>query len=308
MRSGVNIGRNLDTQERMLVYLKVASVALVSAKRYNPECDVALVSNLCEQEIPSEIRDIFSREAIKFFSIPFDKFRFKDNMPWALAFYKLCALEHIVNETNYQNLLYLDADVYVQGSLMSVWEEVKKNILLNDINHSLNVPDYIKFLDEVGKFYPDKQLITQWGGEFFASNKENAQIFIDNASKIFDVVKSSGLEITGGDELLISIAADNFRNIVKNAGGYVFRFWTVDFWLVSTCYRWNAVTVLHMPSEKERGLMKSYEKYIVKGKLPANKEVWKICRLSGSRYTGRSLKGKVKLFLKELLFTGRAIN
>ena len=305
MGSGVNIGKNLTIQERKLVYLKNACVALVSAKRYNSECDVALITNLDDNEIPSEIHEIFSREDIKIFHIPFDNFILGKYTPWGLDLYKLCALDYIINKMSYDNFLYVDADVYVQGSLAPVWEEVQENILLYDINEGLNVPDYVRFLKENREFYPEKKFFTRYGGEFFAANREKAKEFIEASHEFVNRVKLSGREFTNGAEVVYSIVADKFRHIIKNAGGYIFRFWTGDFWLVSSCYRWNAVTILHMPAEKERGLMRIYKEYILKGKLPANKEVWKICRLSGSRYTGRSLKGKIKLFIKEHLLTGK---
>ena len=60
MNSGVNISSS--GSQRMMVYLKNTSVALVSAKRYNKDAEVVFATNLSEQEIPEEIRNIFERK------------------------------------------------------------------------------------------------------------------------------------------------------------------------------------------------------------------------------------------------------
>lgn len=297
MRSGLNINSRLNPTQRMTMYLQNATTALVSAKHYNPEYDIALATNLQDKDIPQEFHDIFSHSGIKIFHIPFDEFRFADGVNWGLAFYKLCALYHLVNETNYQNFLYTDSDVYIQGRLAPVFDEARENILLYDINEGLNVPDYVRFLDEVANFYTDRKFVTRYGGEFFAANKHMASDFVNAAREIFNDIKSSGKSINMGDEVLIAITADKFRSSIRNAGSYIFCFWTGQFRLVSTCYKYNAVTVLHIPSEKGSGLVKVYDRYISRGNIPANSTVWKVCRLSN----GMTMKNRVKLFVKKFI-------
>ena len=304
MKSGVNFNQKISTNERFLMYMKNVCVALVSAKKYNPDIDCALVTNLDDKDIPAEFHEIFTRENIKILHYPFDEFKFDNDTPWGLAFYKLCALSHVLRETEYKNFLYLDADVYVQGSLDSIWQEVQENILLGDTNQGLNVPDYVRFITQTQKFYPEKKIITRYGGGFVAANRENAEKFIINARKVFNKSISENIIIEMGDEVIINIAADMMKERVRNATSYTFIFWTGDFRLVSTCYRFNAVRVLHMPVEKTRGLINLYDKYIKKGTLPSHKQLWKICHLSGGRYSGMSLLHRIKLFVKEILFTG----
>lgn len=286
------------------MYMKNVCVALVSAKKYNPDIDCALVTNLSDDEIPAEFHEIFTRENIKILHFPFDEFRFDNNTAWGLAFYKLCALSHVLKETEYKNFLYLDADVYVQGSLDSIWQEVQENILLGDTNQGLNIPDYVRFINQTQKFYPEKKIITRYGGEFVALNRENAEKFVNIAHELFNNIQSAGQIIEMGDEVLIAIIADKLKSSIRNASPYIFRFWTGYFRLVSTSYRFNAVRVLHMPAEKTSGLIKLYDKYIKNGTLPSHKQVWRICHLSGGRYSGMSLLHRIKLFVKEILFTG----
>ena len=65
-----------------------------------------------------------------------------------------------------------------------------------------------------------------------------------------------------------------------NAGAYIYRFWTGSFRLISTCYKYNPVTILHVPAEKEYGMLKLYNKYISKGKIPTKKNVYRLLHLN----------------------------
>ena len=301
IRSGENVTK--DVKKRFNVYMKNLCVALVSIKKFNQNCDVALITNIENDDIPDEFKNILLREKILIYKFPFDEFRFPDNYAWGLAFYKLCAMSHILKETEYKKFCYLDTDVYAQGSFDNIWRELDENILLYDINHGLGVPHYLDLVSDLSKFYGHKKLITHYGGEFFASNRENAQEFLSSLEKIFKVILKKNLFFKSGDEYLLSIAADEMKNKIKNAGAYVFRFWTYHFFrLVSTCYKSNPVVVLHMPSEKERGILKIYDKYIKPGKnLPENEIIWKICGLNGRPvHDGvKILLSKIKAFIKK---------
>lgn len=86
---------------------------------------------------------------------------------------------------------------------------------------------------------------------------------------------------TKGDEFILSIAADNLKASVKNAGAYIYRFWTgASFRLISTCYEYNRITILHLPAEKEHGMIKMYDRYVQKGIIPTDKKAWSIFRLN----------------------------
>ena len=190
-------------------------------------------------------------------------------------------LKHLCDE-GFKKLIYLDTDVYIQGNLESIWREVEQKILLYDINHGLEVEDYKSFCSEVKKFLrettSDCSYITHYGGEFFASNHKNAVRFVTYAEKIFDEMIRKKFQTSKGDEFIASLAADEMPECIKNAGAYIYRFWTgATFCLVSTCYEYNKVLILHLPAEK--GMLRLYSNYIRKGKMPSEQKVWKICRL-----------------------------
>lgn len=145
-----------------------------------------LATNLAEEELPQEIRDILNRVHVQIIDIPYDEFRFPAEYTWSLAFYKLCVLKHFC-KTGFKKIAYLDTDVYIQDNFEFIWKEIENKILLYDINHGLGVDDYKSFCEEIEQFLgmEGNIYITHYGGEFFASNYENAVHFVSCAENIF---------------------------------------------------------------------------------------------------------------------------
>lgn len=186
-----------------------------------------------------------------------------------------------ISEMKYMSVCYLDTDVYIQGNFEAIWRECEQNVMLYDINHGLNTDDYISLCDEVEEFYGNRKLITHYGGEFFAASSSNAKEFVNVCEQVYSKMLEKDFRTTKGDEFILSVAAENMKASIKNAGAYVYRFWTgASFRLVSTCYEYNRIIVLHLPAEKEHGMLKMYDHYIRRGIVPSDKNAWRIFRLS----------------------------
>ena len=290
---GVNISGSAYT-----TYLKNACVSLCSAKYYNPQCEVCFATNIKEIDIPMEYRNIFSNAGITVRYVPFDYFVFPDDYLWSLAFYKLCVLKYF-SEEDYQNICYMDTDVYVQGSFDDIWEECNQNILLYDINHGLGVSNYKCICEEFENFLGERKYITHYGGEFFAASSELSREFCKKIQDVYDKMIETQFVTNKGDEFILSIAADLMRERIKNAGAYIHRFWTgIGFRLISSCYRYNRVTILHLPAEKNTGIIKMYNNYIKKGNIPLDKIVWKCFRLSSEPLKDKIIKLGLKILKK----------
>lgn len=293
MSTGANIKK---LRKQQSTYLKNCTVALISAKKHNKnDTDVALVTNI---KLDEEYEKILKKNDILIIEQDFDIFRFKNDYKWGLAFYKLCALYHISRNFNYSFISYLDSDVYVRSDFKDIWKECEYNILMYDINHGLHIKDYKDFVKDVSKFNKDtsNSLITQYGGEFYASNRQIAIEFSKKCLDIFQQMILNSFVTRFGDEFIISIAVQQFK--VKNAGAYIWRYWTRSFRLISTNYKFNPVIVLHLPDEKEDGFLKLYKKYIKKGKLPSDKQLFSILHLSHLSFLER-LKKIVKYFIRK---------
>lgn len=290
-----NTGENIKNKKNRLdVYLKNCCVASISAKRQNPECDVAIVTNI---DIEGTYKALLERNEILIIYVPFNDFCFDGDYKWSLAFYKLCALFNVLNDRVYRNYIYMDCDIYVQSSFKNIWKECENSILLYDINHGFGIADYERIVSEFSEFKGKDCCVTHYGGEFFAANRENALKFINECHEIYLNMIDANFVTTKGDEFIISLAAKAFCDKVKNASAYIYRFWTSSFYLISTCFKYNPVSILHLPNEKEKGLLKIYSKYISKQKDITNKKVWSICRLKDSR----PLIVKLQCLVKKLL-------
>ena len=269
-------GHNMTSNDTVNVYLKNCFVALKSCRYFNPDIEVALITNM---KLNVEWTNLYQNNNIKIFNISYQNFLFSPEYDWSLAFYKLCALKYATT-LDYNNIALIDTDTYTQRTFDDIWNECKTNILLYDISRGLYNGDYKIFYEEAQNYLNTKEYLTRWGGEFIAGNRFQLKAFIDKCEEIyFNMLKNNFITISG-DEFIISIAAWYFRKEIKNAAAYVFRYWTAYRWhYVCSNYESNAVCVLHGPREKNYGLIKIFNYINRKGKLPSTKKVYRILNL-----------------------------
>ena len=79
-------GVNVNTDNPQEIYFKNACVACISAKHNNPDCDVAFVTNILTESIPTEYKNVLKDKNIKIITIPYDRFLFPDEYSWGLAY------------------------------------------------------------------------------------------------------------------------------------------------------------------------------------------------------------------------------
>ena len=281
-----NGGNNIQNNNtRKDTYLKNACVTLVSAKKHNPNTDVALITNT---DISEKYLSVMNEHGILLFVEEYDDFLFDNGYQWSLAFYRFCALSHLLKKYSYSRFVMLECDMFVQANLDCVFEECDQNIILHDVNHGLNNDNYRLFVNEIEQFLKNGHVFpVQYEGGFLAINREQALAFQNECKRIYNKMVEEKFITRYGDMFILSVAAYNMRQCVKNGGAYVHIFWTGWFHLVSTCYKYNAVSVLHLPDEKEDGLIKLFDKYIEKGKFPSNQTVWTICHIKKMKLTTR---------------------
>ena len=100
-----------------------------------------------------------------------------------------------------------------------------------------------------------------------------------------------------GDEFITSIVATENRQNIKAANAYINRYWTGKTNIVSTNYKYDPVSILHLPSEKDCQLPFLYRFYKSKGRFPHNVH-WITCMPKARRRSQYvPLKILAKLFL-----------
>ena len=262
-------------------YLKCSMVSLITAKYHNSNCDVALVSNI---EIPKKFKKLLNKYDIKIFYVDYDKFRFNKEMEWSAAFYKLCAIDYVINNLEYEKYLILDTDTYVIDDLSDLWLEADKKILLFDIQHSLSNKQAQKMNEEYFMLYNENEYLTNYGGEFICGKKDLLKEFMKECEKVYKDMAIKKQITLHGDEFIICSSAVKKNNIIKSANAYIYRYWTGNkFYLVSTNYKYNNVKILHVPNEKDYGFDYIYNYILKKNKIPKNEEVFKIFGFGKSR-------------------------
>ena len=249
------------------MYLKNLLVALSSAKINNPDDDVFLSVNI---DIDPEWIKRFNGFNVKVRKMDFDSFVVPGEFQWALAFFKMCVLNTWVHEGNYDRYLILDADTYTTHSYEDMWKEADLGILLTPLGHTFSHPDRETVRKDFIRLCPDeaKSLpITHFGGEYICGNLDDLKEYMDLNLELFEKIKATDFKVEDkiGDESLWSIAASLLSKKIDiiAATPYIFRFWTEDFYLISTVTVSNPVCIWHLPSEKETGFIRMYD-YLIK--------------------------------------------
>lgn len=269
-------------------YIKSSFVSLYSAKSTNPDCDVALI---CNNPLPKYYSELFKKHNISTIIVEFDNYMMPSNFKWEYAFYKLKALQYVVKNTEYDFLLGVDTDAYFTDNLKYLWNECEFNFpLLYVLGASMNHPVRMDIMNDYFRLYDKKENILMMGGEFIAGSKVALKALIENIDKTYDLIQKSGYSIneTSGDEAIISIAAHHMKTI--SAAPYIRRYWTRRaFYDADTS--WGRIPVWHLPAEKNYGLIKVFEYFLRKKKLPTKRYCIKIFNLPvQKRYTISMIK------------------
>jgi len=273
-------------QETTITYLKNIFVTLTSAKLNNPDDDVILFSNV---ELPVEWSKKLAASGVETKICPFDRFVVSKEFMWALAYYKLCVLSHIVKDNEekkeYDHILLMDTDTYSTKSYSELWKEADFGVLMYQVGHSFEHSDRDVIREDFVKFYPeeaDSKAIIHFGGEFIAGKQVFLFQFVNTCHDVFEKVTndSEGRKMNqrAGDETIWSISAALTNVPVIHAGAYIFRFWTGDFYLISTVTESNPVCIWHIPNEKEAGFIRLHDYYEKNGCFPT---VWAVEKIMG---------------------------
>ena len=289
---GGNTGASIQNINNQLeIYLKNVCVSAISAKKNaGSNSHVLVMANIM---IPDPYKSLLLEHGVKIGFCKFDRFNFGyqtsngNKVRWQLAYYKLCALSYCIKNYDYHWCCFLDSDVFVQCDFDRVWADAKYNIMLLDLNE----PSTGYMVKEMQQFLEIDSPLTHYGGEFFAASKDLSQEFIQECTRIYNEMISKNFVSDNGDEFISSIAASRLKDKVKNAGAYIRRYWTGSYRLVCTDYDKDNITILHVPAEKEQGMIHIYDKFIYQGKLPSNSKAWSILHLK--KQSLRVVVGKI---------------
>ena len=153
----------------------------------------------------------------------FDLFKFENDYLWNLAFYKLNAIYKICHSYEYDYLISLDCDVYVQNSLENIFEEIEQNILkiaknlkdqifINEDEYGLlNSPEIYFIPGSLGVFFAKDKRFRQYFDDVFYLNEE-----IQKIDGIIQSEKKNREETQEGILEMIKIMNDRMKNDLAN--------------------------------------------------------------------------------------------
>ena len=265
----LNKTANDETKE---MYLKNIFVSLSSAKLRNPDDDVILSINC---ELSPKWKERFFKAGVGIRVMDFTEFVLPETFQWSLAFFKLNVLSKWVGENGYERILMVDADTYFSLDCKDLWKEADRGLVLYPLGHTYSHSDRDIIRRDFERLFPKEAAelpITHYGGEFVGGNVKYLSRFVSSMKECFEKIKEGGFGVEKliGDESLLSIcAALLYKEIpVIPATPYMFRFWTEDFYLVSTVTESNPVSIWHLPAEKDKGFLRMYRYFEKHGSYP----------------------------------------
>jgi len=269
----------------MEVYLKNAIVSLASAKLCNT--DVTCILNT-DFPVPKSFQEIAEKANIELHTVPFGRFKSKEEFPWAIAQYKYDSMSYVADLMGDDDcMVLLDTDTVCTQNMGEIFEEAKNFLLLYPTNHSFNQEKRRSIILNYQKLYsfPNPTNLLHYGGEFFAGNKELIKRLLSSVQEVITrALNCEGLE-AWDDEHVLSIAVEqDLKKIVYSASPYIFRYWTNQFYLVSTNYYYDPVKIWHLPAEKNFGMLVLYEYFEKNLCFPDIKKMARIMGFPGARY------------------------
>ena len=274
-KEGFKGSENLSGQANSLqIYLQNACVCCFTAKKHNPDCDVAFVHNL--KTIPEEFVAFFDKYNILSIYVEYSDFVFPPDYKWSLAFYKLCALQYFAEKSSYESIVSLDVDTYSIGSLEPCFTLMKDRLVLYNVQHSYDLDAYRRRLEEYSQLYKSDAIPTVYGGEFIAGNKQQMQKFLQECQKVYNLLQEKDFKTSFGDEFITFCAAEKYPDKIADAAPYIRRYWTTDLYYQCFTDHALALRVVHVPNEKNNAFVRLYRHILRVGDVPKNEEVFKM--------------------------------
>ena len=176
---------NADANRGREVYYRCIVVTLVSAKQQNPDCEVALVTN---DPLPAPFDKQLARAGVSIHICPFDRFRFAADLPWSLAFYKLCAMDWVLKNLTFDHCVLLDTDTYTQYPFTDLWREADEAVLLYQVPHPASQPMAAAISGCCDALDPDgaPHVLTHFGGELIAGSAPRLRNFMELCRTVYE--------------------------------------------------------------------------------------------------------------------------
>lgn len=277
-------GGSNRVDEAMVVYIKNAIVSLASAKMYNP--DARCILN-CNFGVPDDLRSIANIAGIEIHFLQGGQHRSCEEYIWSVTQYKFDSLAYAIELMDEDDcMIQLDTDTLCVQSLADVYEEANDGLLLYTIDHGYHEPHRERFRRNYQRLYGEEaRNLVHYGGEFYGGNKYYLEKLLHACESVIAQTRVTPDLEPWCDEEIVSIAVERYmKQDIYQAGAYISRYWTNEFYLVSTNYCYNAVKIWHLPAEKMYGMIFLFEYYVKNKSFPSIAKIASIMGLPKAKY------------------------
>ncbi|MFR5356427.1 MAG: hypothetical protein ACLTI1_10365 [Clostridia bacterium] len=274
--------QNVDSA--MNVYLENALVSLASAKQTTP--DAVCILN-CNFEIPERYQKTAEAAGVEIHQVPYGKYKSNEDFPWSITQYKFDSMEHAIGLMKEEDcLLMLDTDTVCVQNLDEIFEEAKTGLILYATHHGYKQKIRQQMLQNYQKMYGiERKNLVHYGGEFLAGSKAVLSELLDDCSKaITKARETQGLHPWADEEVFSIAVAEFWHKKIYPANAYIYRFWTNEFYLVTTNYYYDPLRIWHLPAEKNYGMVLLYEYFEKNHRFPSMEQMAKMVGMPGTKY------------------------
>lgn len=272
------LGRRSDS---VSLYIKNAIVAVCSAMEHSGARG-AIISTF---DCPDRYRPMIVRFGIEWYKVAFDRFLLPSKFKWALAFYKLRALAYVSELPDVKTSTLLDTDTLSVRSLEDLVAESRKRILVFEVDHALSHPHRKEIQENYERLSDREAVIVHIGGEIVSGPSDLLKILVRDCEKLFGDMKSRNeiMDPALGDEFILSVVLSLGSIPVARANPYIYRYWTSpSFYLVSTNWINNPVSIWHLPVNKSNGMIALFEVLERTGSFPSIRKMARTMGLPSS--------------------------
>lgn len=251
-------GANVSNADGARGYFEAAAVSLYSMRKSNPQVDAVLVTNI---DVPADVQELLESFGCRIIRQPFDSFCFPYDVPWHLAYYKLCALEAVVNLGDYDQLAMVDTDTWFRGDLAPMFRDAEDGLMLYRLHPRAGDRDLVKMQGELASFAEGRAGNGDcfFGGEMVCGTAGALEEYLAACKAVqAQMIEKSAVSERGDEFLVFAAAAEGLLPSVVSANPYIHRLWTGRYWSVVS--RWDDLAILHLPAEKVFSFPRAYRR------------------------------------------------
>lgn len=261
------------------IYIKNAIISLVSAKLHNPDACVGLVINI---ELEEKWKKMLEDNSIVIWVCPFENFRMPQAMVYSLSYYKLCAFDYVLKNTDFKRFCFVDCDTISMKNYEDIWTECDDAFMIvpND------EPYYAPVRKEINSLYSklygkNMNTLTHYASGFMIGTKEVMKVILDRCHNVYDKLLSlDELNAKGGDEIVWSTALADYDGIIRSPKAYCLLSFAsaTRYWIDKQDYTDENVVMWHLPADKRYSMIWAYNWFEKHGELPPMEKMAKASR------------------------------